>query len=186
MAQVVDQERPRRELVQAGSSGVLYYPGASCTLVGSYAEIADIMDLSIPDNARGDFKTSVIERNLRTASARANTVLGQRFKTPLAYYSETVVWAVCEIAYGQLVARRGHDPEAKTEKTIAERVEAAWSWLEAARDYEVTPDATTVQVQQESSPAVMVSDPPRGWSGPRGGSRPGLGRIFVGAGRFFR
>ncbi len=133
-------------------------------LDGSYASVQDLEDISIPDNAAHDFSLTAKVRHLRIAFARVNSILGQRFNVPLQRWSEAVVWAQCEIAFGGLMAKRGHDPEAKTERTVGSRVQAALNWLEQAKEYEVTPDPV-LQAAEPDQVGIFQSDTPRGWNG---------------------
>lgn len=149
-------------LVGPDPASVVYR--TSSDLVGSYASVADLDEISVPENSVHDFRKTAKERWLRIASRRFDSHLGQRFRVPLSAYSDAVVWAVCEMAFAGLVGKRGHDPEAKTEKTVKEREEEAKQWIQMAQDYEVTPDPRLV-LTEPAPVAQMRSDLPRGWSG---------------------
>ena len=113
---------------------------SKCMIPGSYAELQDLIDLSIPDNAKHDFKAGAMEKWLRVASSIANSYIGQRFQTPLQAWSEAWVWAVCEIAFAGMVNKRGYNPEGTSESTFGARHDAAMTWIKEARDNEITPD----------------------------------------------
>ncbi len=136
----------------------------SSALDGSYASVADLDEISIPENAGHDFGLTSKVRHLRIAFGRVNSILGQRFNVPLQRWSETVVWAQCEIAFAGLMAKRGHDPEAKTESTVGKRLKAALDWLNEAKEYEVTPDPL-LQAAEPDQVGIFQSDTPRGWNG---------------------
>lgn len=133
---------------------------------GSYASVEDLEDFSIPENASHDYSTRAKVKCLKAAFGIVNGELGQRFETPLKRWSETVVWAQCEIAYSMLANKRGHDPEAKTEKTVAKRRQDALDWLNSAKEYQITPDPVLQQMEPDQV-GIMKSDLPRGWHGER-------------------
>jgi len=131
-----------------------------CTIPGSYAELQDLINLSLPDNSKHDFKQASMEQWLRVASSIANSYLGQRFEVPLKAWSEAWVWAVCEIAFSGMVNKRGFNPSGTSESTLDTRHKAALDWIKAARDNEITPDPRLVG-EEHTVVALMQSDRPR-------------------------
>lgn len=147
-----------------GGSGAVaqYRTLADTTLTGSYASFDDFALISLPENTQYDYSRESIERWLRVASRQADSYVGQRFRTPLQLYSEAWVWLVCELAYFGVATRRGYNPDGHAGEDARGRREMALAWLQAARDYEVTPDqrlATT----EPFHVAEMYSLPQRGW-----------------------
>lgn len=159
------QLNPRPGLVQraVGSQIVTFFSPASVDVTGSYASIADLELISIPDNSAGDFSFEAKQRWLRIASNFFDAFIGQRFATPLALWGDFVIYCVCEMAYAGLINKRGYNPDGKTEKTLLERKNDVRELVESARDYTITPDqrlATTEPMHV----GEMFSDTPLGWS----------------------
>lgn len=130
---------------------------------GCYATPADIDDLSIPQNARGDYELKWKWDFLRVATSRVNSVLGQRWTVPLQVWSPTLVWATCEIAYALMVrGKRGVKPGSDEWRVLKDRYEDAVQLIASAQDYEITLDPRLVCAEPEPI-AVAYSDRPRGW-----------------------
>lgn len=174
--------KPRAPLV-AGEAGVTQFLSSSA-LPGSYASFQDLVDICIPDNTRFDFNTAVCERWLRIASRFADSHVGQRFKTPLKLFSDAWVWAVCEIAFSGIMGKRGHDPEAKTERTVEDRRRVAVEWILQAKDYEITPDPRLV-LTEPFHVGQMYSDQDRGWSSFDRAPRSAFLNSTIRVGKFF-
>lgn len=180
-----DDGAPDGSLLIAGAAAVNCFRKLSdCPLAPhSYASIDDLDDISLPENAKHDFSTRSMTRWLSIASRQADSYIGQRFPVPLQQYSDNWIWLVCELAYFGLVNKRGHDPEAKTEKVDDTRVAMAISWLKSARDYEITPDPRLINTEPRRI-ATMTSDVSRGWDfDSRRGS---AGTLGTGVRGFFR
>lgn len=159
-----DDGSPSNQALIAGAAAVNAFRKLSdCKLAPhAYADVPDLIDISIPDNAVHDFRTSSMERWLKIASRQADSYIGQRFTVPLQQFSDSWVWLVCELAYFGMVGKRGHDPEAKTESTVDKRLDIAMTWLKSARDYDITPDPALVLTERRPV-ATMTSDVRRGW-----------------------
>lgn len=149
---------------QTGSSNRAVIYLSTSSLDGSYASVADCKEISIPDNAGYDFSTRSLDRHLRIASRWADSLLGQRFAVPLKYWSDALVWAVCEVAYcNHTLAKRGVLADTEEGKILLARKATAEEWVRAARDYEITPDPRLDAVDEVKVP-TYYSDVPRGWT----------------------
>ena len=124
----------------------------------------DLDSISVPENARDDFRTDSKELFLRISSRYCDSLVGQRWSVPIQSWSDAWVWAVCEIAFCRMVfGKRGYNPSGKTEQTLSDRYKEAKEWVQSARDYEVTPDPRLVMAEPMQV-ATVFSDPQRGWS----------------------
>lgn len=116
------------------------FPRAGLWVPGAYASVWDLILISLPVDAGNDFTNSGLQRWLTIGAARINEHLGQRgWPVPLTAWSETVVWANCEIAYIGAARQRGLNTEANLGDFRA-REENVSAWLTSARDRQITPD----------------------------------------------
>ena len=92
-------------------NGTSYLASIKSGLVTSpYATVDDVYAISVPDDQRFDYAASTIATWLSIGAAKVNEFLGQRFQVPLTVWSDTVVWANCELTYiktGRWIADRG-------------------------------------------------------------------------------
>lgn len=132
-----------------------------------YATLDDLVELSIPEDQAHDFDRGNLERWLRVGAARVNEYLGQRFDVPLRVWSDTVVFANCEIAYFGAARRRGQNTEAMLSDFRAREADVL-SWLKGSRDHEITPDPRLSAEDQPKQGLQYVGPPGRGWDFGRG------------------
>ena len=150
-------------------NGTSYLASIKSGLVTSpYATIDDVYAISVPDDQRFDYAASTIATWLSIGAAKVNEFLGQRFQVPLTVWSDTVVWANCELTYIGATRRRGINSEALMSEFRA-REDAVLSWLKMARDHELTPDQRLSTQDQPVQALQYYAQPGRGWEVNRGG-----------------
>lgn len=152
--------------VEAGARPVVAHGWrtlAGVEINGSYANLSDLVTLSLPQDTAHDYRTNVLISWLIVGASRINEVLGQRFEVPLRTWSQTVVWANCELAVIGATRQRGINTEADA-FNINAREGAVKSWLEAARDHEITPDQRLSNNDRSRALCYIAPDPyGRGW-----------------------
>lgn len=147
------------------------YPGAGLYAPGAYATLYDLIVVSIPEDSRWDFEGAKMTRFLSIAAGRINEHLGNRgWHVPLAWWSETVVWANCELAYCMLARQRGVNTEASAPNFEA-REKIVFDWVKAARDGEITPDQRESLDNLGLQAFKYIGSSARGWDQPFGGGR---------------
>jgi hypothetical protein len=150
------------------------HPGAAASqfrswlpgfLQDSYATIIDFDEISIAENSRGDFSESSKLMALGVAFGLVNGWLGQRWELPLKYWSKSIVWAQCEVAYSIVLPnKRGYKAGGDEDKLMEMRLKRVDKWLKDARDYDITPDPR-LMLTEPALPATVTGDRPRGWHG---------------------
>lgn len=145
-------------------------PTVGLWVPGAYASVWDLVELSVPEDQRLDFGDAVLRRWLTVAAGMVNEHLAQRgWPVPLTAWSETVVWANCELAYIGAARRRGVNTESNF-TDFHRREDQVKQWCMDARDRLITPD---VRASDESigEQAIGYKGPAsRGWSAQRGGT----------------
>lgn len=152
-------------------------------VTAAYASVDDLMTISVGEDQTFDYSPNTKQTWLRVAAAKINEYLGQRFQVPLTAWSDTVVWANCELAYVGITRRRGINVEALNED-FKTREEAVTSWLKMARDHEVTPDQRLSTQDQPQQALRYIGPPSRGWDA--GGCLAGLSNPYAGPGSIGR
>ena len=129
--------------VTVPSSTLAQYPNAGLWVPNSYASVWDVVDISLPEDSRHDWEEREIARFLLIGASRINERLSNRgWSVPLTYWSESVVWANCELAVLQ--------------------------WCIDAQNREITPDVRNSDAGLGSQAMNYVGTPARGWDQPRG------------------
>ena len=104
--------RSRSVQVQTDPAILAQYPGAGLYAPGAYATIGDLFLISVPQDSSHDYSGSALNRFLTIAAGRINEHLGNRgWHVPLVWWSETVVWVNCELAYAMAARQRGLNTE---------------------------------------------------------------------------
>lgn len=137
---VSDQEEEALLATVPGQGAATVYR-TETALPGSYASVADVLRVNMPEDAKEDFAIETIEQWLRIAKNDVDMHLGQRFKLPLRSWSEMVVWAQGEIAVLGMLGQRG---VRSTDEALRLRIRQrrVMAFLKKARDRQVTPDPT--------------------------------------------
>lgn len=119
------------------SAATIYYNETS--LAGSYASVADMILLTLPEDSKHDFSQDTLASWLRIAKNIIDEELGQRFSLPLTAWSDTILWAQCEIATIGALRKRGvrSDDEALQ---LDKRESRVRRWLRKAKCGLITPD----------------------------------------------
>lgn len=152
-----------QQLVVDDTALLQAYPNAGLYAPGAYATIYDLITVSIPDDSRCDFLAGKMSRFLTIGAGRINEHLGNRgWHVPLVWWSETVVWANCELAYILLARQRGVNTEADAQNFLT-REQNVVKWLESARDGEITPDQRESTANLGSQAFKYIGQPSRGW-----------------------
>ena len=102
---VSDQEEEALLATVPGQGAATVYR-TETALPGSYASVADVLRVNMPEDAKEDFAIETIEQWLRIAKNDVDTYLGQRFELPLKSWSEMVVWAQGELAVCGMLGQR--------------------------------------------------------------------------------
>lgn len=131
-------------------------------ITSAYCSLADMIQISVPEDSQHDFLSDSSNIWLRVGAARINEYLGQRFNTPLTVWSDTVVWANAELAYFGSARRRGLNTEAM-QADFKDREAAVMSWLKQARDHEITPDQRLSVQDQPVQALRYLAQPSQGW-----------------------
>lgn len=143
------------------------WPTAALWVPGAYASIFDLYDISLPEDSRHDWTAAAMGRFLLIGAGKINEHLGQRgWPVPLTQWSETVVWANCELAYIGLYRKRGGNTEGEWQN-FRDREKEVKEWLRAARDREITPDPRPSDANLGQQAALYRGDRARGWDQPR-------------------
>lgn len=166
MAGTIHQDPRAAVPVATTGGGVQYVSATEETVPSSYATMADLFALSIPEDSAHDFTTAALRAHLVVGASRINEHLGQRFQTPLRLWSPTVVWANCELAAIGAFRQRGVNTESAVD--LRSREAAVISWLKSARDHEITPDQRLTAIDDKVA-CRYISDDARGWDGPPAG-----------------
>ncbi len=137
---VSDQEEEALLATVPGQGAATVYR-TETALPGSYASVADVLRVNMPEDAKEDFAIETIEQWLRIAKNDVDTYLGQRFELPLKSWSEMVVWAQGELAVCGMLGQRG---VRSTDETLRLRIRrnTARAFLKKSRDRQITPDPT--------------------------------------------
>jgi hypothetical protein len=130
-------------------NGLYYVTGLS--EIGTYAGPADLFALSIPVDDSQSYPPGAVTRWLQYGTARINEWLTQRFQLPLSAWSDSIVWANCEIAYLGLARLRGVNTDSDV-LAMKERQRQVDEWLRAARDHEITPAPRLVETEISYQP----------------------------------
>jgi len=69
-----------------------------------------LFTISVAQDQTFDYNPAVVGTWLGIGAAKINEWLGQRFLVPLTVWSDTVVWANCELAYIGMTRQRGQTP----------------------------------------------------------------------------
>lgn len=149
-----------------GGSGTLYRATSGLDL--SYASVEELFEFSLAETVQHDFRTSMLERQLRRASRQADTLICHRFKTPLNAYSEAWVGWVCDMAAFYAMEVRGYQPgeEGRIEEArFVRKYKTAMELIKAAQTYLLTPDKRLLGTE-DPQPATSVGAPNRGWLRP--------------------
>ena len=126
------------------------------------------VDISLPEDSRHDWEEREIARWLLIGAARINERLSNRgWSVPLTYWSESVVWANCELAYVGLYRKRGGNTAADWQN-FRDREAAVLQWCVDAQNREITPDVRNSDAGLGSQAMNYVGPPARGWDQPRG------------------
>lgn len=133
-------------------------------ITNSYATREDLFAISVGEDQTFDFSAASVERWLGIAAGKINQYLGQRFRVPLTYWSDTVVEINCELAYIGITRRRGRNTEESADD-FAARAEEARLWLESSRDHMITPDERLSVQDQPVQALRYLASPSRGWEG---------------------
>lgn len=159
---VSDQEEEAL-LAQVPGQGAATIYRTETALPGSYASVADVMRVNMPEDAKEDFATETIEQWLRIAKNDVDTYLGQRFELPLRSWSEMVVWAQGELAVCGMLGQRG---VRSTDETLRLRIRknTARAFLRKARDRQITPDKSLSDARLGTmAPRYRGRGADRGW-----------------------
>lgn len=131
-------------------------------ITSAYCSLADMIQISVPEDSQHDYSSRSLDTWLRVGAARINEFLGQRFNVPLTVWSDTVVWANAELAYIGATRRRGINTEAM-QADFKDREAAVMSWLKQARDHEITPDQRLSVQDQPVQALRYLAQPSQGW-----------------------
>lgn len=158
-------------------NGVRYYQGLYADT--SYATPEDLFSISIPVDDAYSYQQGAIDHWLGVGAAKINEWLGQRFNLPLQSWSQSVVWANCELAYLGLTLQRGTNTEADSQAWKLRDAKVS-EWMRLARDHEITPGQRLIAQEEPYQPVQYVgpSLPTWGqsWSGGNGSTGgPGFG-----------
>ena len=157
-------------------NGASYTASVKSGLITSpYATVNDIFTISVAQDQTFDYNPAVVGTWLGIGAAKINEWLGQRFLVPLTVWSDTVVWANCELAYIGMTRQRGINSEALLADFRA-REESVTSWLRMSRDHEVTPDQRLSIQDQPVQALRYYAQPGRGWDVGSGGLA-GIGAV---------
>lgn len=177
---IASSPQPTTPQLQSGSYGQVWWcrgPSAtSFTLAGNtytanpknglvtspYATIADVFTISIAQDQAFDYNPAVVATWLGIGAAKVNEWLGQRFNVPLTIWSDTVVWANCELSFIGITRQRGINSEALAADFQA-RESAVMSWLKMSRDHEITTDQRLSIQDQPNAALQYFAQPARGW-----------------------
>lgn len=150
-------------------NGQSYLANVKSGLITSpYATVADVFAISIGEDQQFDYSATTIATWLSIGAAKVNEFLGQRFNVPLTVWSDTVVWANCELTFIGATRKRGINTEAMLADFQA-REAGVLSWLKMARDHEITPDQRLSTLDQPQQALQYRAQPARGWDIGSGG-----------------
>ena len=137
---VSDQEEEALLATVPGQGAATVYR-TETALPGSYASVADVLRVNMPEDAKEDFAIETIEQWLRIAKNDVDSYLGNRFRLPLTKWSEMIVWAQGELAVCGMLGQRG---VRSVDETLRLRIRkrTAVAFLKRCRDRQVTPDPT--------------------------------------------
>lgn len=144
-------------------NGISYTASVKSGLITSpYCSVEDVLEISVPEDQRHDYSAATLTRWLGIGAAKVNEFLGQRFAVPLSVWSDTIVWANCELTYIGATRKRGINSEALASE-FHEREQGVLSWLKMSRDHEITPDSRLSAQDQPVQALRYLSAPSRGW-----------------------
>lgn len=160
-------------------AGQQYLANVKVGLITSpYATVQDVFTISVAQDQSFDYNPAVVSTWLGIGAAKVNEWLGQRFHVPLTVWSDTVVWANCELAFVGMTRQRGINSEALVSDFQA-REKAVMSWLQMSRDHEVTCDQRLSIQDQPNAALQYFAQPARGWDVGSGGYGGGVGGIYT-------
>lgn len=142
-------------------------PTAGLWVPGSYACVWDVIETSLPDDSWRDFTDAVLQRWLVIGAGVINEHLGNRgWPVPLTAWSETVVWANCELCYIGAARKRGLNTEANA-GDFQRREAKVEQWLKDAQNRLITPDPRPSDAGLGRQAIGYKGQIARGWDQPR-------------------
>lgn len=130
-----------------------------------YATIEDFQNLGLPGPALSSVDKSTWVQALITASAYADSFLGDKYTLPLGRpYPPSLVDAVCQVASWYLMRRRGYNPAVaggSSDAIIRQGYLDATAWLVRVANGQAA--LTVVQAVPESLQPDVVTNTPRGY-----------------------
>ncbi len=131
----------------------------------SYATVEDFLNLGLPSGALDSTDKSTWQQAIITASAYADSFLGDKYTLPLGRpYPPALVDAVCQIASWYLMRRRGYNPAVaggSADAIIRQGYVDATAWLVRVANGQAA--LTVVQAVPESLQPDVVTNTPRGY-----------------------
>ena len=138
-------------------------------MTGSYASTTDLRRLAANASFLAGIPVSDQESALHVASDRAEGYLTSFWVMPLKSWQDDLRWAVCQLAFYDLLSARGYNPDAGSDPNVRKRYEDAMEWLKSVADGTLSPQFVDSSDGQDS---FVVTSESRGWS-----SRGGAGRV---------
>ncbi len=133
-----------------------------------YAEVDDIVLLSLTLAAKNRFGTSATEAALQAASSVADSYIVSQFTLPLTDWDMSLRLAVCNIAAYMLYTQFGAgNPGAPMDEMIKVRYNDALKWLAEVRDQKIFPqwtDSSGASPVTTAAGPYVISDEPVGFT----------------------